>query len=121
MPIIAVPRARSRYGMIVETTAGRIVNAACAQAVARASTGTTAQMFGIQIATTSPTPNSATSRPTNAIAAGGLRRNNVVGAPARDRDRDQGRHRDDRRDDTALERVEAQLVVEVQVQEERRR
>ena len=63
--------------MIVDTTAGRIVNAACAHAVASASTGTTAQMLGSQIAPTSPMPNNATSRPTNAIAAGGLRRNSA--------------------------------------------
>ena len=107
--------------MIVDTTAGTIVNAACAHAVASASTGTTAQMLGSQIAATSPMPNNATSRPTNAIAAGGLRRNSASAAPARDRDGEQGRDRDDRRDHAALERVEPELVVEVQVEEQRAR
>ena len=75
MPTIAVPRARRRYGMMVETTAGRMTNAAWAQAVASASTGTVVQMLGIEMATTSTTPKRATSSPTKAMAAGGLLRN----------------------------------------------
>ena len=42
------------------------------------------------------TPNSATSKPTKAIAAGGLRAEQRVGAAPGDGDREQGRDRDDR-------------------------
>ena len=107
--------------MIVDTTAGRIANAAWAHAVATASTGTTAQMFGSQIAhdqyrcrTARRAGRRRPSRP------GGLRRNSAsarrpaiaiairVGiamiVPTI----------------TPLERVEAELVVEVEVEEQRR-
>ena len=77
MPIIAVPRDRSRYGMIVDTTAGRITNAARAHAVEAARTGTRVHTFGIQIAIVRPTPNSPINTPTKAIAAGGLLRNSA--------------------------------------------
>ena len=105
--------------MIVDTTAGRITNAARAHAVATARTGTTVQTLGIEMATTSSTPNSATRNPTKAIAAGGLRRNRAsarrpamaiairvgmaMSVPI----------------DAPLEGVEPEVLVEVEAQEQR--
>ena len=120
MPTIAVPRARSRYGMIVEITAGRMTNAAWAHAVADRENGDGGPDVGHRDGDDETDAEQGDEQTDEGHGGRRAPAEQRVGSTTGDGDRDERGDGDERGHDAPLEGVQSEVVIEVEAQEERR-